>query len=96
MDKNVFTVLDENGKEVVCYPLFTFDSNETGKSYMAYTDNTKDDKGNIKVYASIVDPNSETPTLEPIKTEAEWKIVETILTTLQDEIKSGNNGESAE
>ena len=41
-----FTVINKEGKEVKCDVLFTFDSEETGKSYMVYTDNTKDDKGN--------------------------------------------------
>ena len=44
-EKNIFQVLDENGKEVTCEVLFTFDSEETGKSYIVYTDNTTDDDG---------------------------------------------------
>ena len=52
-DKNTFTVINEEGKEVVCNVLFTFDSDETKKSYIVYTDNTKDKQGNIQVYASI-------------------------------------------
>ena len=52
-EKNTFQVLDENGKEVTCEVLFTFDSEETKKSYIVYTDNTTDDDGNVRVYASI-------------------------------------------
>ena len=58
-DKNTFTVINEEGKEVVCSVLFTFDSDETKKSYIVYTDNTKDKQGNIQVYASIYDPKQE-------------------------------------
>ena len=36
---------------------------------------------------SIYDPNQEDQKLEPIKTEQEWKVIETILNTLQEEIK---------
>ena len=52
-----------------------------------YTDNSKDEQGNVQVYASIYDPNQEDQKLEPITTEQEWKVIETILNTLQEEIK---------
>ena len=45
-EKTKFTVLDENGNEVECEVLFTFDSEETNKSYIVYTDNTTDEEGN--------------------------------------------------
>lgn len=84
-EKNTFQVLDENGKEVTCEVLFTFDSEETNKSYIVYTDNTTDDDGNIRVYASIFDSKSENMELKPIESEREWKIVETILESIQEE-----------
>lgn len=49
---------------------------------MAYTDNTTDEEGNTKVYASIFDPNEEDPILYPIETEEEWSLIESILETL--------------
>ena len=84
-EKNVFQVLDENGKEVTCEVLFTFDSEETGKSYIVYTDNTTDDDGNVRVYASIFNPKTENMELIPIESDREWKIVETILESIQEE-----------
>ena len=36
-----------------------------------------------KVYASIYTPNTKTTMLEPIETEKEWKIIQTILDELQ-------------
>ena len=87
MENNTFKVINEEGREIVCDILFTFDSEETNKSYIVYTDNTKDEAGNIQVFASIYDPKQESPKLEPIETEQEWKIIETILNTLQEEIK---------
>ncbi len=91
MEKNTFTVLGEDGKEIVCHVLFTFESDETGKNYIVYTDNSKDDKGNIQVFASIYDPNDQETKLEPIETEKEWKIIETILNTLQEEMNNQKN-----
>ena len=76
-NKNSFTIISEEGKPIVCNVLFTFDSDETNKSYIVYTDNTKDEQGNIKVYASIYDPNStDEMELLPIETDKEWRVIE--------------------
>ena len=90
-EKAEFTVLDDKGNEITCEVLFTFDSEETNKSYIVYTDNTTDDSGNVKVYASIYDPNNEKTELIPIETDREWKIIETILDTIQEENNKNNN-----
>lgn len=85
--KNQFTLIDENGKQIVYDVLFTFDSDETNKSYIVYTDNSQDEEGNIQVYASVYYPGSETSKLDPIETDKEWKVIETILSTIQEEVK---------
>lgn len=82
-EKNVFTVIDDQGQEVKCEVLFTFDSDETGKHYIIYTDNTTDEEGNTKVYASTYEPDNEKTVLGEIETEKEWKIIETVLDSLQ-------------
>ncbi|HIR49208.1 MAG TPA: DUF1292 domain-containing protein [Candidatus Faecimonas gallistercoris] len=87
MKKNSFSMIDENGNEIVYDVLFTFESEETHKNYIVYTDNTKDENGNVEVYASIYDPNDPHSKLEAIETEKEWKVIETILETLQEEVK---------
>lgn len=89
-EKKKFTVLDENGRQVVCEPLFTFDSDETKKQYVVYTDNSKDEYGNVRVFASIYNITDKGGELLPIKTDKEWKVIETILETIQEE--SRNNG----
>lgn len=86
-EKMIFKVINDEGVETECEVLFTFDSDETKKSYIAYTDNTVDENGNTKVYASIYNPNEEPMNLIPIETEKEWKIIETILNTLQEQAK---------
>ena len=87
MKKNSFSMIDENGKEIIFNFLFTFESDETKKNYIVYTDNTRDEIGNIQVYASIYDPEDPNSKLEAITTDKEWKVIETILETLQEEIK---------
>ena len=91
MKKNSFSMIDENGKEVIYDVLFTFESDETNKNYIVYTDNTRDESGNIQVYASIYDPEDPHSKLEAITTDKEWKVIETILDTLQEEVRNKKN-----
>ena len=87
MKDNKFTMIDESGQEREYDVLFTFESEETNKNYIAYTDNTIDETGNVEVYASIYNPGDPQTKLEPIESEKEWKVIETILETLQEEVK---------
>ena len=80
--QNTFTIIADDGKEVTCEILFTYEDEKTKKNYIAYTDNTTDDDGNIKVYASIFNPEEENPVLIPIETDEEWKLIEGILASL--------------
>ena len=89
-EKMSFKITAEDGKEIECEVLFTFESDETNKNYIVYTDNTTDEEGNTKVYASIFNSDEENIDLIPIETEKEWKIIETILNELQAEINGGN------
>jgi len=92
-EKMSFKVISDDGREIECEVLFTFESDETGKNYIVYTDNTTDEEGNTKVYASIYNPDEENITLTPIETDKEWKIIETILDELQAEIKNSTEDE---
>lgn len=95
-ERMVFKVVNDEGKEIECEALFTFESDETKKNYIVYTDNTKDEAGNTKVYASVYNPDAENQTLQPIETEKEWKIIETILSELQTQVKQQINNNSEE
>ena len=84
--KGIFTIVNDEGKEIECEILFTFDSDETKKSYIVYTDNTLDEEGSTKVYASVYDPTGQNPALMPIETEKEWLVIENILSSVQEKI----------
>lgn len=90
-EKMTFTVTNEEGKDVEYEVLFTFDSDETKKNYIVYTDNTKDENGNTRVYASIYTPAEEVTELFPIETDKEWKIIDTILKELQEDTKENKD-----
>lgn len=91
MDKeNKFKVIDKDGKEIEFEVLFTFESDETKKNYMVYTDNSTDEEGNVRVYSSVFKPDAEPLELLPVETEREWKIIETILDSIQEENKKNS------
>jgi len=86
-----FTIIDEEGNEVEYDILFTFDSEETKKSYVVFTDNTKDESGSIMTYASIYDPTGENKELEPITTDAEWDLIENLLAQIEEKTANEAN-----
>lgn len=64
--------------------LFTFDSDETKKSYIVFTDNEKDSDGSIMTYAAIYDKCGEELKLQNIETEREWNVIENLLSSLEE------------
>lgn len=89
MDEKVtFKMVNEDGVETECELLFTFESDETHKSYMCYTDNSLDDEGNIMVYGATFDPDEEEFNLYPLESDEEWTIIRTILDEMQKDAKS--------
>ena len=89
-----FKIINEEGKEVECEVLFTFESDETKKTYIVYTDNSVDEEGNTRVYASIYTPGQEKTKLEPIETDAEWNKIQQILDVIQEQVKESMEGEN--
>lgn len=94
LSEDMFVGFNETGEEKLFYKLLEFDSAETGKHYLAYTDNEKDENGNLKAYGSVVIQEGEYMKLEAITSEKEWKVIETALRVLQDELKDTSNGEN--
>jgi len=91
--EGTFTIIDEEGNELTYDILFTFDSEETKKSYVVFTDNSVDESGSIATYASIYDPTGENKELQPITTDAEWDLIENLLAQIEDKVaeESSNN-----
>ena len=86
-----FTIVNNDGEEVQCEILFSFQSDTTGKDYIVYTDHSMDEEGNYKVLASVYKPDSEDNTLYPIETEEEWEQIEALLLQLQDRCQEIDN-----
>ena len=87
LEEQKFTVVNSEGEEVECEALFRFESDETHKNYIVYTDNSQDEEGNTRVYASIYTPGQEKTKLEPIETDAEWNKIQQILDVIQEQVR---------
>ncbi|UAL46266.1 DUF1292 domain-containing protein [Sutcliffiella horikoshii] len=79
------TVVDENGNEQLCEVLFTFDSEEFGKSYVLYypVGAENDDQDDIEIHASSFVPSESEQggDLQPVETDEEWDMIEEMLNT---------------
>lgn len=77
---------DENGDEHLFEVLFTFDVEETGKSYMVLVAEGEEDKEDeeVEVHAFRFEETGEGDddlNLFPIETDEEWDVVEEMLNT---------------
>jgi uncharacterized protein YrzB (UPF0473 family) len=83
-DKVVFHIPGENGEDIECEVLFTYEDTGRGKTYIGYTDNTVDENGYLNVFAGYIDPNqTENFALFPIETDEEWELIDGIVKSLQ-------------
>lgn len=72
-------VINKNGQDIECDILFTFDSEDTGKAYIGYTDNSIATNGRKNIYVSSFDPIFGTGSLEDITDEKELAMVREVL-----------------
>ncbi len=86
---SVFTAKNDKGEAKTYEIIFKFDSEETKKSYVVYTDYKKE-KGKTKVYANVYDKTGRSKELLPIETEEEWNTIETFLSKLEVEFDEKN------
>lgn len=69
----------KDGKEVECNVLFTFDSDDTMKSYVGFTDNTIAANGRKNIYVQSFDPLAPEIKLEDVTDEKELEMVNDVL-----------------
>lgn len=48
-----FVINDNNGNKLACEIIATYHDDETNKDYIVYTDNTYDEKNNLRIYYSL-------------------------------------------
>lgn len=81
---------DEEGNDHVFEILFTFDIDETEKSYMVVTsaEEEMENEEEVEIFAFQYEESSEEPAgfaLYPIESDQEWEMVEEMIATMLDE-----------
>ncbi len=74
MEDNALIINTEDGKEIRCTILFTHHSDEFNKDYVVFVD-----ENNVCSAASYSASDNGKGSLEEIKTEAEWALLERLL-----------------
>lgn len=76
----------EDGKEIVCDIVLTFRDENNDINYIVYTDGTKDETGELEIYASrykLFEGNYE---LQEIENDYEWDLIDNMLMSKNKEI----------
>ena len=95
-EMNRLTVVDEEGQEIECEILFTFDSDEYKKDYVVYMpigDEYVDEEGYPEIHVSsyTTDEDGDGGGLEPIEDEAEWDMVEEVVASFLESEEEEND-----
>ena len=79
------TLVDEHGNEELYNVLFTFDSEDYGKSYMFLYPSDAEDYAEVDIqaysYIPDADGNADEGQLNEIESDDEWKMAEEVLNT---------------
>ena len=78
-------IIEKHGKQVECDILFTFDSEDTGKVYVGYSDHSIASNGRKNIYVSSYDPIIGINSLEDITDERELAMVRQVLAQIDKE-----------
>ena len=86
-DENLITLIDEDGNEQLFKELFTFDSDDYGKSYILIypAEQENDDSVDIQAYIVADNEDGDGQDLVPIEDDKEWDMVEQVLNTFLDD-----------
>jgi len=69
----------EDGKEVVCDIVLTFRDENNDINYIVYTDGTKDEEGELEIYASRYVIENDSYVLKDIESDYEWALIDNML-----------------
>lgn len=77
----------EDEKEVICDIVMTFKDEGNNVNYIVYTDGTKDENGDLEIYASRYDINNGQYVLNPIEKDSEWNLIDIMLESKSKEVE---------
>lgn len=85
--------IEKNGQVVKCDILFTFDCEDTMKSYIGYTDNSIAPNGRKNIYVSSYNPLKLKMELEDITDSRELQMINDVLEQIDSDVEK--EGEEA-
>ena len=77
--KDTKIVMNKNGEEIECRVLFTYDSDETKKRYIAFTDDSIAPNGRKNIFVQAYNPFAPEIKLENITDEKELDMINEVL-----------------
>lgn len=77
--------IEKDGKKIIYDILFTFDCEDTMKSYVGYTDNVVDKRGRKNIYVSSYNPLNLKMELEDITDQRELQMVREVMQKIEQE-----------
>ena len=77
----------EDGKEIICDIVITFRDDNNDINYIVYTDGTKDEDGELEIYASRYILENNDYILKEIENEYEWDLIDNMLESKYKEIE---------
>ncbi len=80
----------ENNIEIECEIVLTFNDENNNINYIVYTDGTKDESGNLEIYASRYIVNEDNYVLQDIETDYEWNLIDSMLEAKYKEVGVSN------
>lgn len=87
-------VTDEEGNEIECTIIMTFESEEFNKSYVVYQVN--DDESGEYYAASYNPEDGDEGNLEPVETDEEWDLIEEVLESYLEDTEDEDDEEEEE
>ena len=79
-------IVNDGNEEKEYAILVTFDIREKNKSYVLYTDYSKDEIGNLKIFSAIYNEEGK---LKPVIESDEIEIIDDYIKKLEDDFKLG-------
>ena len=82
IEKKMMSIVAEDGSIEEVEVILAFEFKDTGKEYVVYTKNEKDENENITVYVSNIERSTGEPKLLGVESEEEWNRIKDVLREL--------------
>ena len=89
LKENQLVFVDENGDEVLCDILFTYQSEEFGKKYVFFSPVGAEDEAREVGVASFTETEDGMGELEVVATDEEWEMLEEVFEAFAEENECG-------